>query len=162
MPDIEDLVMTSDSLYVMDNGWYLIEKIHSSSYYEKQGDMLSLTFNDNRRIESTYNLFNSGADFHAMATLTQNMYGGKRSFNVSVIRIMQALRQQGCTIYTGIKNIDANGISGTVYAVNQAMGYQHQLTFMMPYDVLYSKKPHPINIEMYSYIPIHNFMGTRK
>ena len=163
IPMEEDLIMTEDSLYVLDdNGWYLVDKIHSSSYYEKQGNNLSLVFGDKHRPESAYNLFNSGADFHLMAQLTQNMYKGKRTFDVSVIRLIQALRQQGCTIYTGIKNIDSKGVSGTVYAVNQSMGYQHHLSFTMPYDVLYSKTPHPVIIEMRSYVPIHNFIGTRK
>lgn len=162
IPSIDDVTMTKDSLYMMDNGWYLVENIHSSSYYEKQDNKLSLVFGDAHRVESAYNLFNSGIDFHIMASLTQNMYKGKKTYKVSIIRLMQALRQQGCAIYTGIKNVDAKGISGTVYAVNQTLGYQHQLTFTMPYDVVYSKTPHLVEIEMYSYIPIHNFIGTRK
>ena len=144
-------------LYSANDDYYVTEDIISTSYYQKL-DGLYMPVYDSSLLElSVFNLFNTSYDWNVEACVEQNLYGGeKKSYNLPLARFTSFLKDQGCNLYTGIKNTDKNQVDGVVMAVNIELGYQHIMMFSFNKDILITPEDFPVKIKMYSFVPIHN------
>lgn len=161
LPDIDYMEKNDKGLYTIDEGWYITEKLQSTSYFKADdAGKVSPVFDDKFRIESVYTLFNFPASFGIQAHVKQRAYHGNRSFDLPLAQLLKCMRDEGCILYTGITDISQEGFSGTIFAVNQSMGFQHQLRFKIK-PQLFQKvnTSKSIDITMYNYIPIHNYKG---
>ena len=160
VPLMEDeLFVCNDSLYCGNEDYYLAEEIVSTSYYKKEkgGMMMIPVFSTSWLSESVCNLFNSLYDWGVEVDITQNLYGGKKiSYTDSLAKLMDFYTSQGCKLYTGIRKYDKSRIEGVLIAVNMVLGYQHLLNFSFHKDLFEEPESHPVNMKVYSYIPIHN------
>lgn len=150
-----DLTQTATN-YTAHDGYYLIENLKSNSYYFLQGEEVIPVYTDDNRLHSIYNIFNCDKDFGLTAKVTQSMYRGKMNFDIPIIQMIQFIKSEGCSIYTGIEKITRESITGVVIAVNPALGYHHQLQFTVPTKAVANPTAYNIEIMMHSYIPIHN------
>lgn len=162
---IKEASLRADSLIYIYNeyNWYMSPDIKGTCYLlPMQGGGFAPIYDENHRSESVINLFNYPMDFGPDADITFKMYHGKRKAQMSLAKLMECLRQQGCTIYTALTEADDKGhYHGVVYAVNQMMGYHHQLSFDAPPSVTYRPKQAPVVVELTTYVPTHNVSGMK-
>lgn len=152
-----DLSVYKDSLYVLNDEYYMTENILANSYYYKKGNTFTPIFDKGMLTESIYNLFNSHHNKDYQIEVTQKMYGNKtNTFTIQIPIMLDYLRSQKCQIYSGIQKIEKDKIEGVVLAVNSELGYQHIWTYTMSPDFFTSSTPQAIKASMYSFIPIHN------
>lgn len=152
-----DLSEYKDSLYSINDDYYVMENIISTSYYYKKGDNIIPLFSASDTVESVYNLFNSKCDWGVKAEITQSLYGGKtNTFTTTVTQLTDYLRSKKCSLYTGIRKMEKDRIEGVVMAVNMELGYQHFMTFVLDKALFKTPDKHTVKMKMYSYIPIHN------
>lgn len=152
-----DLSDYKDSYYLYNEDYYVMEDIIATSYYKKVGEEFVPILSSEMLSESVYNLFNAGYDWKVGAEVTQSLYGGKNNaFEVPLAQLMDFMKANKCSIYTGIRKFDKSIIEGVVMAANMELGYQHLLTFTFDKRLFDSPEAYPVKIKMYNYVPIHN------
>lgn len=161
---IEEATIRQDSLvYVYNDSWYMSNDIKATCYVLPVEDgTFAPIYDENHRSESVINLFNYPMDFGPNASITFKMYHGTKKAEMSLAKLLECMRQQGCVIYTGLTNADSKGhFQGTAYAVNEALGYHHQMRFDVPASATYRPKQTPVTVELTTYIPTHNVRGVQ-
>ena len=152
-----DLLPYKDSLYMVNDAYYMSEEIRSNSYYAKDHRGIFLLKNKKYGVESVCNLFNASHRWQVTAQVTQKMYGNKNySFEVPLYELMDYLRSEHCDIYVGIRKFNRNKIDGVVLCLNSELGYQHLIPFTLPGTFLEQDTPVKVKMAMYSFTPIHN------
>lgn len=152
-----DLSKYKETMYCLNDDFFAMEDIKSTSYYNKVGDKFFPLFSSDYMTESVFNLFNSRYDWKAKAEVVQSLYGNKNvTFEVPLATLIDYMSSNNCTIYTGIKKYDKKVIEGVVVAANMELGYQHLITFTMSDAIFQSPEANPVKIKMYCYVPIHN------
>ena len=142
--------------YSANDGYYLIENIRSTSYYDLDNGVVTPVYSDDNRLHSVYNIFNCTKDFGVQATVTESTYYGKLKLEISLAKLMQYLRASGCQVYTGIEEIEKGKVTGVSMAVNAALGYQHQIQFVVPSSIFEDPASAKVELKMHCYVPIHN------
>lgn len=154
---LSDMSVNEDSLYVYNEDYYMMEDIVSSSYYRTEGEKMVPLFDDEALPESIYNLFNAEHDWGVEVEITQSLYGGKKmTYTLPLCHVLDYLRKQGCSLYTGLKKVGGSSIEGMLLAVHMELGYQHMLSFKVDRKVFRQPDKTEVKVKMYSYIPIHN------
>ena len=141
---------------------YVIDAMRSACYYKKQedGSVIAL-WDDDHRLPSLYNLFNSLVDYGVDAEVEQGMYNGKNEFKIPVVKLMRYMKNEGCMIYTGFKEMGRDEITGIVSAVNTELGYQHQIQFSCPKVILDDPQAAPVRLHLFAYVPIHHMQNMQ-
>lgn len=157
LPTEAEMFAYQDSLYYINDDFYLTEDFISTSFYEKNEGRITPVFSEDMLMESVYNLFNAPCDRNIEAELTQSMYGGRKlSYNLPLAKLVNFLQQENCSLYTAIRKVSKSTIEGVVMAINSDMGYQHMFLFSFPRELFHQPDEHEIKMKMYAYIPIHN------
>ena len=153
-----EMINYKDSLYQTFEDVYLVDNMLSTSYYYKLGNQYLPVLSPEYPIESCYNLFNAPNHTQEIkVVVSQSMYGNKKmEYEVSLSQLTDFLRNQNCTIYTGVKEVNGSTINATVMAVNAELGYQHLFIFTADNRLFTHPCEHVILAKMYSYTPIHN------
>jgi hypothetical protein len=153
-----DYFPTEDGdLYCLNEEYYGTEEIISTSYYRKESGEFKPVFSAADRAKSVYNLFNVAWNSPVPVEVTQKLYGNQTlTYEVTVGRLTNYLRQAGCSLYTGIQEMEGDTVRGVVMAVNAELGYQHFMSFTLAGALGNGASPGTVKMSMYSYIPIHN------
>jgi hypothetical protein len=152
-----DYYLVADSVYCLNDEYYGTEEIVSTSYYRLTPDGYRPIFGAEDPVKSVYNLFNTPQSIDLPVQLTQSFYGQQTAATqLPLSRLTHYLRAKGCTLYTGIRSINAGRAEGVVMAVNAELGYQHFLRFTVDGPVWQKPDSGTVSLKMYSFIPIHN------
>ena len=152
-----DLSDYKDNYYLYNEDYYVMEDITATSYYNKVGEEFVPLFTSEMLTESVYNLFNAGYDWKVEAEVSQSLYGGKsNSFEVPLAKLIDYMKANKCSIYTGIRKYDKSIVEGVAMAANMELGYQHMMTFSFDKRLFDNPKDYKVKIKMYCFVPIHN------
>lgn len=148
----------SNSFWQVNDGTYILEEIRHTLYYHKnENGRWKLVCDAGHPVWSTFNLMLSrDMDNDCNLDLIVDLYGYKeKEMMVSLRKWIDFCCMQGCKSYLGIKTNQESKITGTVFMVNEKMGYNHMLTIEVCKDVFASRKGN-IRSRLYAYIPLHN------
>ena len=139
------------------NDCYINESFSNRLYY-RQGHLL---IDSNHPAESLANLMlSTNAKGNYNIQVTQVSYGFKKKvFQVPLCQWIAFCQNNGCQLYYGVDNINANGeISAVVIAVNEAENYNHVLTITISSKVIGTGHG-VIDARLFPYVPTHNVMN---
>lgn len=148
------LLSYNDSCFVCPGMIYIIEELNDTRFYKKRTDgHYEPLFDANYQEESVRNLFLMSEGIRVQAKVTQHLYGFKRlQFEVSLSRLMDFFKNQGCQAFVGIEKAGNQGMTGTVILQNELLGYCHLLYF----ETLHPFPVKQITLTLYAYVPTHN------
>lgn len=142
---------------IVDSGSYLSSEIRSDLYCYRQKDSLKLVVDPDYPIESIKNILLTGDFMRDISmALTIDQYGYQKSqVSITLQQYIKYCRQEGCTMYVGIKTHAENKVTATVFALNNELGYNHVLAVDFPVGIL-AGRPISIRGTAYVYIPLQN------
>ena len=150
-------VSSADGVKIVERGHYLNEMIRGDLYFvDKEGDV-QLYCDKRNPSRSISNIMLTGQFARQIPMLlTINKYGYKSSKQKTTLQQFLAYCvEEGCTLYFGIKTSGDNRLTGTLFARNDALGYNHVLSVVFPTDII-SGGNGIVESTLYAYIPLHN------
>lgn len=88
--------------------------------------------------------------------LVVDRYGYKQeSIDVSLQQLLTFFRAEDSRVYVGFKNRTDTAVEGTLFVLNEAMGFNHVVPFTFPISLL-SGGTGRIEAKIYAYIPLQN------
>lgn len=148
----------SNAFWQVNGGTYILEEIRHTLYYHKNDNgRWNLVCDAKHPVWSTFNLMlSSDMDNDCCLDLIVDLYGYKeKRMTVPLRKWIDFCNDQGCKSYLGIKTSQEDKITGTMFMVNEKMGYNHMLTIELDKDVFAARKGN-IRSRLYAYIPLHN------
>ncbi len=136
---------------------YLNELIRSDLYLRKSAGSYFLIEDAARPLQTIPNLMlagPAGRDYRMDLSLDKYGYDAE-TFTVSLGQWQAFCREQGCELYFGVKTLSGGVLTGTLFAVNERMGYNHVLSVEFPVSLLQGGEG-SIRARLLAYIPLHN------
>lgn len=136
---------------------YINDKF-SNKIYKKKGELL---FSERHPAETVSNmLLSMDAKGEYTINMTQLSYGFRKVvFDVPLRQWIAFCQNNGCQLYVGIEDINADGdVSAVVIAVNEAENYNHVLTVTIPSESIQAQKG-TLEARLYPYVPTHNVLS---
>lgn len=156
--DLPETNVTDNDFWQVDKGSYILDEIRHTLYYEKKEKKeWSLVCDISHPIWSTFNLMlSTNIEHHCNLDMVVDLYGYHQTKLIIPLKKWIAFcLEQGCKAYVGIKTHRNNTITGTVFMVNEKMGYNHMLTIELNKNIIAHRKG-DIRSRLYAYIPLHN------
>lgn len=150
--------VTDHEFWQIDKGYYILNEIRHTLYYErKEQKGWKLVCDAAYPVWSTFNLMLSTDLEHQFnLNMVVDRYGYYQTeLNIPLKKWIAFYQNQGCKAYLGIKTHQDKTITGTVFIVNEQMGYNHMLTIELDKDIIARRKG-DIRSRLYAYIPLHN------
>lgn len=89
--------------------------------------------------------------------LVVDRYGYRRdSLHVTLPQLLAYFRAEGSRVYVGIKTKSESEVKGTLFVLNEKLGFNHVLPFSFPLSLLEGDRSVPIKAKIYAYIPLQN------
>ena len=149
---------TSHGMLVVEGEAYISELIRNDIFLTEQPDGKRTLFIDPKTpSKSVSNIMLTGeyADELPM-TMRLNRYGQRTdTLQVTLQQFIAYCKAEGCKLYFGIKTINETTLSGTLFAYNEKLAYDHVLSVLFPLSTLQGQAQ-PIISTAYVYIPLHN------
>ena len=161
IPDIVPLnakASRSDAdVLIVDGGKYLSEAIRGDLYFMRLPGKKELVCNKNMVTRSVSNIMLTGSFKNTIPLkLKVDRYGYKvDTITISIQQFINYCKQENCKLYFGIKSTKDGILSGTLFALNEKMAYNHVLSVEFPVDII-KGKPVAANATLYCYIPLQN------
>lgn len=152
-----DIFPDSAIYHVKKGDYFIIDKIRNDCYFRREGDEWRLIIDPEQPSHSIANIVqNSEIASGYQLNLTLDRYGYQSSkATVNLADWLEFCKSEGCQPYFGMKKKCGSNYEGTVFMVNEANGYLHILSIMLPSDALQCQKG-IIEGRLFVYIPIHN------
>lgn len=131
-------VARSGDMLIADGGMYLSDMIRSDIYLMERNGSRSLINDAAKPRQSVSNIMLTGRHGTAVPLeLTLDRYGYRQSkTRVTVQQLVDFFRMEGCKLYFGIKTHTSDRITGTLFALNEAMAYNHVISIDFPLSIL--------------------------
>lgn len=155
------LKVLNDSCLVYEGDFYGIEAMNSNRYYRKgeKGKLLPVC-NVWQPEESVCNLFTLYPDNRIQACVVQNLYSHRKlEFEVTLAKLIDFCRSNGCEPYVGIESIENGQVKGMVTLLNRSAGYNHLLYFSTDLRILLRPERFKMDVHLYAYVPTHNIQN---
>ena len=142
--------------HVVQGATFMLDVIRNDLYFKK-GETWSLLSDTLKPVQSISNTMisrNVAGDYGLSVTF--DLYGyNVEQMTKKLDEWLGLCEEEGCIAYFGLKEKLADAYTGTVFMVNENLGYMHMLSVKFPMDTLRKKKG---NIEgrMFVYVPLHN------
>lgn len=136
---------------------YLNEMIRSDLYLRGNAGSYFLVEDAAKPLQTIPNLMlagPAGRDYRMDLSLDKYGYDAEK-LSVSLGQWQALCREQGCELYFGVKTLSDGVLTGTLFAVNDRMGYNHVLSVEFPVSLLRGGKG-SIRARLLAYIPLHN------
>lgn len=156
--DLPEADATGNKFWQVDKGSYILDEIRHTLYYErKEKEAWSLVCDISHPIWSTFNLMlSTNIEHQCNLDMVVDLYGYHQTgLTIPLKKWIAFCLEQGCKAYVGIKSHQDKKITGTVFMVNEKMGYNHMLTIELDKDIIAHRKG-DIHSRLYAYIPLHN------
>ncbi len=146
-----------DNVIIVDGGKYLSELIRGDIYLTVRNGEKELYCDRKNPSRSVGNIMLTG---HSVKELPMRLsivkYGDDTVLSgVTVRQFVAFCRAQGCKLYFGIKKTDGRRLTGTLFALNERMAYNHVLSVDFPLGIL-SGEREEVKAVVYPYIPLQN------
>lgn len=135
---------------------YQIESMNNHRYYTLDGVFKQLS-DTLQAAKSIHNLFTMRTGKTLETDISLQLYGGKQiGFSIPLCRLLEFCRKEGCEIFAGIEQEDADTVKGTAILLNRMQGYSHTLSFEASPQILTHPETHRMKADLYLFAPIHN------
>lgn len=137
---------------------FLDPLISNKLYTKKVNGQLDLIFNSSNMHQSVCNFALTGcAPTLVPLNLTVDLYGyNKKELQLSYPQLVRFLKEEGCTLYFGIKTRSETMVEGTLFAVQKNLGYCHVVKLEIPTSIIKAQPEGKVSARFYAYIPQHN------
>lgn len=89
--------------------------------------------------------------------LVVDRYGYRHEkLHVTLQQMLAYFRSEDCRVYIGIKEKTNNQLTGTLFVLNEKLGYNHVIPFTFPLSLLSGDISAPLTAKVYAYIPLQN------
>lgn len=142
---------------IVDGGKYLSDLIRGDLYLTGRRNKLRLYCDRRNPQRSVSNIMLTGqAATELPMRLRIDMYGYKAdTLQTTVQQFVSFCQREGCQLYFGIKTTAPDRLTGTLFALNEPLGYNHVLAIDFPYSLL-DGTGGEVKGTAYCYIPLHN------
>lgn len=150
-------VARSGDLIIVDGGEYLSKMIRGDVYLKETGGRRTLLCEAGRPVQSVSNIMVTGrAADDIPLTLTVDRYGYRSTTtDVTLQQFVAFCKLEGCKLYFGTKTHTAERITGTLFALNEGMAYNHVLSVDFPLSIIEGEGG-KVTGTVYAYIPLQN------
>lgn len=142
--NIPDLRQIEDSIYVLPGNTYIINSVSSDSYFtiNKKTNQTKIIMDTKNPIPTIANMVVRGNGFGGNLELkiSKHEYGKSEVINIPLETFIQYNLANGCDIFWGLDNIDANILKGTIFCYNLNEGYDHIIRVELDTNQLGSNK----------------------
>lgn len=160
--NIPDLKQIEDSIYVLPGDTYIINSVSSDSYFtiNKKTNQTKIIMDAKNPIPTIANMVVIGNGFGGNLELkiSKHEYGKSEVINIPLETFIQYNLANGCDIFWGLDNIDANILKGTIFCYNLNEGYDHIIRIEVNTSQLGSNK---LTIKGYAslFVPTNNIQN---
>lgn len=142
---------------IVEGGKYLSNQIRGDIYLQDIHGKKQLICNRKNARNSITNIMLTGQFQYVIPMhLRIDKYGYKaEETDITLQQFIDYCKNEGCKLYFGIKTINETTLTGTLFAYNEKMAYNHVLSVSIPLNILDGKKE-KINATVYAYIPLQN------
>ena len=152
-------VSVSGGRRVVSTGVYLSEAITDKLLQNLRNSSWSLVMSPKSAVRSICNIMLTGGCETAAdipMQLVVDKYGySTDTLSITLGQLGKYLVEDGCRVYVGVKKTSSDGLHGTLFVVNEAMGYNHVVPFVCPLSVAEGKAA-TVKAHIYTYIPLQN------
>ncbi len=151
-------VARSGDMLIVDGGTFMSEMIRGDIYLTERHGRRSLVTDASKARQSVANIMLTGIYNRTIPLdLTIDRYGYKSSkATVTVQQFVDYCLAEGCRLYFGIKTHDKERLTGTLFALNEKMAYNHVLSIDFPTSILKGSDNATVKGTAYVYIPLQN------
>ena len=142
---------------IVEGGKYLSNQIRGDIYLQDIHGKKQLICNRKNARNSITNIMLTGQFQRVIPMhLRIDKYGYKaEETDITLQQFIDYCKNEGCKLYFGIKTMNEKTLTGTLFAYNEKMAYNHVLSVSIPLNILDGKEE-KINATVYAYIPLQN------
>lgn len=142
---------------IVEGGKYLSNQIRGDIYLQDIHGKKQLICNKKNARNSITNIMLTGQFQRVIPMhLRIDKYGYKaEETDITLQQFIDYCKNEGCKLYFGIKTMNEKTLTGTLFAYNEKMAYNHVLSVSIPLNILDGKEE-KINATVYAYIPLQN------
>ncbi len=159
LPELQEGVelTVADDFYIRHGGNYMNDRTRNDLYFMRKGNGWKLMEDATHPSQSVVNVLLTGqTDLDPQVELTLDKYGHEtETVQISWKQWVAFCRAEGCEFYFGVKDRTEDFVSGTVFATNDKMGYNHMVNVTFPLSLLKNGNGR-LTGRLYAYIPLHN------
>lgn len=142
---------------IFDYGTYLSPLIKSSIHIAHEDSTELLVCKRERLSVSVFNIMLTGISQAPInVNLTLDVYGYKeKNINITLRQLISFCHSECSKVYMGIKEMNEQLLTGTLFIYNEALGYNHVIPFSFPTCIIKGENA-TVQARMYAYIPLQN------
>lgn len=142
---------------IVEGGKYLSNQIRGDIYLQNIHGKKQLICNRKNARNSITNIMLTGQFQRVIPMhLRIDKYGYKaEETDITLQQFIDYCKNEGCKLYFGIKTMNEKTLTGTLFAYNEKMAYNHVLSVSIPLSILDGKEEQ-MNATVYAYIPLQN------
>lgn len=151
-------VEKSHGLFVVEGGYYISEMVRGDIFLKEKDGQRSLFLSPESPVKTVSNIMVTGLYSRELPLdLTIDKYGHKKDVlqGITLQQYISFCKNEGCRLYFGIKKMNEDNVSCTLFAFNEKLAYNHLLSVEFPLSVLCGENV-PIKATAYLYIPLHD------
>lgn len=149
---------SSDQLKQKNYGSYLSQLIGSRIYLRMHDLQWQPDINPHSPVRSVCTLMLTGYSPQQLPLdLVIDRYGYRHEkLHVTLQQLLAYFRSEDSRVYIGIKEKTNNQLTGTLFVLNEKLGYNHVIPFTFPLSLLSGDISAPLTAKVYAYIPLQN------
>ena len=150
-------VQTKGNMRIKDYGIYLSPMIGSRLHLVLHNSQWQPYCSPSNKIISISNMMLSGISNHDIPLcLILDRYGYKAdTLQVTLRQFISYCVDEKDMVYVGIKTVDKELVTGTLFIYNEPLGFNHVLSFSFPTRILEGVND-TVSARLYAYIPLQN------
>lgn len=145
------------SFLIVDGGKYLSDMIRGDIYLTEVNGVRRLYCDSRNAARSVGNILLTGQFARNIPMrLTVDKYGYKAdTLRITLQQFIGFCEMEGCKLFFGVKSQEADRLTGTLFALNEALAYNHVLSIDFPLSILRGEAGE-VRATAYAYIPLQN------
>lgn len=149
---------SSGQLKQKNYGSYLSHLIGSRIYLRMHDSQWQLDVSPRSPVRSVCTMMLTGySPKQIPLDLVVDRYGYRHEkLHVTLQQMLAYFRSEDCRVYIGIKEKTNNQLTGTLFVLNEKLGYNHVIPFTFPLSLLSGDISAPLTAKVYAYIPLQN------
>lgn len=153
----EEDMTHSNNMWIVERGKYLSDLIRGDIYLVETENGKELYCSSKNLVRSVSNIMLTGIFKRDIPMQMEvNCYGARKdTIQTTLQKFVSLCREEGCELYFGIKAVSEQYMSGTLFALNNTLGYNHMLSIVLPTDILENDAAET-RARCYVYIPLQN------
>jgi hypothetical protein len=141
---------------IVGGGMYFSNMIRGDIYLVEKAGVKTLLCDSGKESRSISNIMLTGIFERTIPLkLAIDRYSGERdSIEITLQQFVAYCKAEGCKLYFGIKTISEDELTGTFFAYNERLSYDHMLSVWFPLTILKGEDG-AVRGKVYTYIPLH-------